>query len=249
MKRIIMILLLTLVTIGVTGCVDVGQFDLTEDEQNQISGYIADVLLKYDGNHMSNVVDTAQKRELYARVEAVKEMRQAAEAEKASDSKKDKKGDGDSKDTGKGAYSPSGTQNLAEAMGQSGFNVKYKGYEVCSSYPNDGSVSSFFSMDATIGKQLLVFHFDIENTTAEDKQCTFLSSDPFYRIIINNGERKNALTTLLENDLATVDTLIAGGGHYDAVVVLETEPGYESSISSLSLLAKYSGGESVIPLE
>ena len=49
-----------------TGCVDVGDFDLTKSEEERIAGYCADILLKYDKNHQSNIVDTSLARELAA---------------------------------------------------------------------------------------------------------------------------------------------------------------------------------------
>lgn len=233
----------------VSGCAEaVGDFNLTQSEEEQIAGYCADMLLKYDKAHQSSIVDTTMARELAARVDAIKELnaKQQPEKEDSPSSNSSHK----SKDKGsKDPYALSSEQNLAALYGQEGFDVKYTGYEVCDAYPHDGSSSNFFAMEATMGKQLIVFHFDITNTSAESRECDFISKDAFYRVVVNDSDRKNALTTILLNDLATVDETIAGGSSMDAVVVLETDPGYENDISSLKLLAKYNGGEAVIGLQ
>lgn len=252
MKRKLLVLSLALIlAFSCTGCAESAQLNLTKEEEQQIASYSADLLLKYDRNHQSNIVDTSYQRELEARIEAQKEAARE-ELENPSD-------DSDTADTSKDngstggsgssmLYPPEGEQNLAAALGQPDFNISYTGYEVCQSYPDDDS--EVFAMDATAGKQLLVFHFDIENITSEDRECVLIDKDAFYRIIVNDSERLNALTTILMNDLATVDEAIVAGGHYDSVVVLETEPGYEQQIESLSLLAKYGeDSQSVIPLQ
>ncbi len=231
-----------------SGCAEaVGDFNLTQSEEEQIAGYCADMLLKYDKDHQSNVVDTSMARELQARVDAIKEMnaKKPEKEDTPSGNSSHKSKNSEAKDP----YALSSEQNLAAVYGQEGFEVKYKGYEVCDAYPHDGSSSNFFAMEATMGKQLIVFHFDITNTTGESKECDFISQDAFYRVVVNDSERKNALTTILLNDLATVDETIAGGATMDAVVVLETDPGYENELSNLKLLAKYNGGEAVIGME
>jgi len=233
------------------GCVDVGDFELTKNEEETIAGYCADILLKYDTNHQSKIVDTSLQRELNARVEAIKELNAQMEAlgvdpeeEKDSSSGKEDKSSGEKKER----YAASGEQNLAAALGQEGFGVSYTGYEVCDAYPHNGEGGNFFAMEATPGKELVVLHFDINNVSGEDKKCDFLSSGVFYRVVVNGSERKNALSTILLNDMATVDEDIPAGGRMDAVVVLETEKGYADTINSLTLLAKYGESESVIPL-
>ncbi len=234
-----------------TGCVDVGNFELTKGEEERIVGYCADILLKYDKNHQTNIVDTSLARELAARVEAIKELNAKLEAMgiDPEEEKDDSSGNGDkSPREKKEKYAASGEQNLAAALGQDGFGVSYTGYEVCDAYPHNGEGGNFFAMEATPGKELVVLHFDISNNSGADKKCDFLSSGVFYRVVVNGSERKNALSTILLNDMATVDEDISAGGKLDAVVVLETEKGYADTINSLTLLAKYGESESVIPL-
>ena len=234
-----------------SGCSEVaGDFTLTQDEEQKVVGYCADVLLKYDKNHQSDVVDTSLARELEARVDVIKELhRQQMEQEGTTESEKSDSGN-KSSSGGENSelYAAKGEQNLAAALGQEGFEVTYKNFEVCTGYPHDGSAGDYFTLEATPGKQLMVFHFDITNTTGEDRECNFMTSGVFYRMIVNGSERKNALTTLLLNDMSTLDEVIGAGQSVDGVVVLETDKNYEKIISSLTLLAKYGTEESVIPL-
>lgn len=247
MKKVILALMCILMSASLTGCaVDVGDFDLTESEEEAIVGYAADLLLKYDVNYQNNIVDTSKQRELRARVAAIKELNAKAR-EEGSDS--ETSSNTNSKDSGnkevKELGAASGEQNLSVALAQNDFNIEYKGVESCTSY----SSGEMFSLDASAGKELLVLHFDIANTAAEEKQCNIINQNPMFSLVVNNSERKKALTTILLNDLATVDETIAPGEHYDSVVVFETEPGYADGIEKMSLQAKYNGGESVILLK
>lgn len=248
MKKRFFSLICVLTAFIMTGCssIDVGDFNLTENEEEAIVGYAADLLLKYDANYQNNIVDTSQQRELQARVAAIKELNaQAREQEEQEGSdKSSNKGSEDKKEI-KVPGAPEGEQNLAAAFEQKDFEIEYKGYEACTSYSN----GEMFALDASKGKQLLVLHFDIVNKSTEEKQCSIISQNPMFRIIVNEAEKKSALTTILLNDLATVDETLEAGAHYDAVTVFETEPGYEEGIEKLSLEVKYNSGESVIPLK
>lgn len=248
--RITTILLSIIIAVSLCGCKS-EQLNLTEEEEQKIVGYCADIMLKYDSDHGSKVVDTTSARELDARVEALKELNaRMAEEEAAAQSEDGSDTTGnESSDNPSLKYPPEGEQDIAAALDLSGFSVNYRGYEVCRSYPYDGNSSEFFAMDATAGKQLIVFHFDVANTTDSEMQCDILDSYPIFRIVVNDNDRVNALTTMLENDLSTVDEVFASGEVRDEVVVLETAPGYENEFESLSLLMKYNGNQSVIPLD
>jgi len=250
-KKFFSIFFIIIIAVSMFGCGD-PELNLTEEEEQKIVGYAADVMLKYDSDHGSRLVDTSAARELDARVEALKELNaQLAEQEAAEQENESSENASDGNGTKEPSqkYPPEGEQDIAAALGLDGFSVSYRGYEVCRSYPYDGSSEEFFAMDATAGKQLVVFHFDVANMSDAEAQCDILDSYPIFRIIVNDNDRVNALTTMLENDLSTVDDVFSPGEVRDTVVVLETAPGFESGIDSLSLLMKYNGNQSVIPLD
>lgn len=254
-RKLFSIILIFAMTLPLIGC-GFTQLNLTEQEEKAITTYMANLLLKYDKNHKDTIVDTESQRELEARVEAIKELQrindEEALAEENSKDKKSNKSSGDSDSSSNEPelrYPPEGEQDIAKCFALDGIDISYQGYEVCQSYPNDGSEEGFFAMDATSGSQLVVFHFDVNNPSSEEKNCNILSRDAIFRIVVNDTDRKNALTTLLLNDLATIDETIMPGESKDAVIVLETDPGYEQTFETLSLLIKQGDEQSVIPIK
>jgi len=250
LKRLFLFVVIMLSAFTCCGCaIDVGDFDLTESEEEQIVSYSTDILLKHDVNYQNNIVDTSRARELKARVEAIKELNKKAAEEEAETSEKDSKGK-DSDAEGKAAVSlsdPVGEQDIAKALVQDGFEINYKGYEVTDRYSMNGSDDDFFALSASAGKELIVLHFDIANVSGEDKQCDLFSHYPIYKVIINGNEKKNALTTFLMNDMSNIDESVAAGTSIDGVVLLETEVGYENNISNVALEVNSNDGNSVIP--
>lgn len=238
-KRVKVILLAFMGMMIVSGCSYVATINLTDQEQQQVVGYATDLLLKYDSNHQ-NLVDTSEARLLMAKVEAYK----AAEAQEADNQDKSAK-------TGVSENAQvvaEGTQDIAEALGLNGFEIKYDSFEMTDSYPKGEDANSYFSMSATPGNHLMVIHFKVKNVTDEDLQCNTLSVNPTFRILLNETDRKNALTTLLLNDLSTLDEMITANGELDAVVVLEVPMEY-GEINQMHFIIKNGENQSTIPLK
>ena len=221
-----------------TACASSDQLNLTESEETQITGYASGLLLKYNSNKDTTLVDTSRTRELKAKVEAAKA---------AGLLKKEQDSSGTSSSSTPSDISE-GTQDIAEALGFTGCTVSYTDYEVTDTYPHDESTDEYFCMDATEGKELLVFHFNIENITDQDVTCNTIETAPTLRLIFNGEERKSVLMTLLLNDIGSLDETISPGEVFDAVSVLEVDQGYEASIQSANLMIKENDQKSVIPL-
>ncbi|MDD3416983.1 MAG: hypothetical protein PHY47_23810 [Lachnospiraceae bacterium] len=239
-KRVKVILLAFMGMMIVSGCSYVATINLTDQEQQQVVGYATDLLLKYDSNHQ-NLVDTSEARLLKAKVEAFK----ASEAEQEEDNNQD-----ESNKTGvsENQVVADGTQDIAEALGLNGFEIKYDSFEMTDSYPKGEDANSYFSMSATPGNHLMVIHFKVKNVTDGDLQCNTLSVNPTFRILLNETDRKNALTTLLLNDLSTLDEMITANGELDTVVVLEVPMEY-GEINQMHFIIKNGENQSTIPLK
>lgn len=242
-----MIIVTALTMVMLTGCIQVDQVNLTEDEQSAIVSYVADLLLKYDRNHQSNLVDTAKARELEARVEAMKKYN-SQYPDGGGDAEAENSGADENASSGaETKYSQQGNQNIAQALNLIGFSVDYAGVEICKSYVGDAETGGF-ALDASSGKQLMVYHFNVTNETAETAICDVLSVYPSFKLIYNGAETKNAMVTLLSNDFSSLETEAAPGEAIDAVVCVEIEEGFETTINATSLMMNYMGEESIIPL-
>lgn len=249
-KYLFSILIIIISSFMLTGCVDVGNFELSEEQEAEVVEYSTSLLLKYNKNTSSRIVDTTAKRQLMARVEEYRATHQNDSKVKDTDTSSDENADSGSSTGGKASGSEAvGEQNIARALHQNdGISIDYANYEICKSYPRDGSADGFFALDATAGNDLMVFHFDIKNNSDSDVELNVLDIGPMFRFIFNGNDRKNALSTLLFNDLATYNTTLEAGGYEDAVVILEVPEGFDNSVSEASFLIKVADEQSIIPI-
>ncbi len=224
------------------GCALTPSINLTEEEEQKIVGYSADVLSGYVQDKNDKLVDTKEARELAARVEALKERNRIREEEGTTE---ESESEGDTENS----EGSNGTQDIAEALGVTGFDISYSGCEICKTYPNDGTSDDYFNMEATTENELMVFHFEIRNVSDTDMVCDILDQDPILRMIMNGKDKKNALTTLLLDDMATLNEVIPAGQSKGVVVILEVPQGYEDSVETVSLYVKRGEEQSTIPIE
>lgn len=135
---------------------------------------------------------------------------------------------------------------IEEALGLSDVTIEYSGYEVCDYYPED--MSNYFVMNATEGCKLLVVKFNISNLSGIDKNVSMPYQNIRYKINLN-GNTKNALTTLLLNDMATYEEMIPAGGNDELVVVGEYKNEDITSVDTLQLVIKGAEGNSTFNLK
>lgn len=136
--------------------------------------------------------------------------------------------------------------NVADFLGCDGFSIDYKRHSVSSSYPSQDDVSDpsqyFFVMDAADGSELLVLHFDAVNISGEAKELNTIDVGARYRIGINEGDVKGALTTMLLDDLSSFKGTVEPGEIVPLVLVRDIPE--DISINSISLTMRR-GEESV----
>lgn len=138
--------------------------------------------------------------------------------------------------------------SLEEFLQTEGISFRYEGYETASCYPNEQSDEElYFVMNATEGNRLLILHFTVNNDSQEDKQVDLMHSGTRFKIEVN-GEIKNALTTMLLNDLCNYQNMLAAGESDSLVLVCEVSEEQADSIQSLSLTMRNADNTSAISL-
>ena len=111
----------------------------------------------------------------------------------------------------------------------------YNGYELDNFYPQQGE-ELYFIMEATQGSKLLVLKFLAENTSGTEINLDIAKTETRFKIIAD-GVGKNALTTMLLNDLTYYQGTIAPGENVELVLVCEI-PEEQTEISTLELTIK-----------
>lgn len=224
--------------------------DLTEEEGALIAEYAAGILIKHDKNAGRLASDTeiaaADEREalrqanLEALMETKKKAKEEKEQEKAAQSGAPSAGD---------AEKAAPFTGIAQFCGADGFQIEYQDYMLCDSYPEADGEDMVFAMDATEGNKLLILRFMAENTTSEDRELDMLGKATRFRISVNGGGMKSALSTLLLDDLSSYRGTVPAQTGVMLVLAQEISGQETAEISTISLSLENASGNATTLLE
>lgn len=215
-KQAVCVLALCLVLI-LGGCGDMILVpDMTDEQMELTSQYAATILLKHSKEYDDGIMSVEEMEKLMKRT-IIPTAVPTPEPEK-----NDKDGNVQDDFIGDGGESGIVTDNrtFSDFFGFEGVDFAVTGYEIKDSYP-DGEGEFFFAMDATTGTKLLILHVDVKNNNPVDTYVDVLSMKVKCRIFLNDGPQINALTTLLSDDLKTLQDTIPAGTTINDVVIIE----------------------------
>jgi uncharacterized protein YceK len=237
-----------------TGCASLPE--LTKEQDQMVTEYAAGLLLKYDAENHSRLVDTTAFMEEYntaltayedaknryfdaLREEEEKRIREM-EAQKEANSQStiiDLEEEGTS---GEAADAPVVNYNasIAEYLGLSGISIEYGGMDLLDNYPEETD-EFYMSMEATKGKKLLVVYFNVSNNSGSDMEVDIMHKKASFRFLINGELNVKKLETLLDDDLSTFEGTLSSGKNVRCVLV--TEIPEDISVNSLNMTMKLDG--------
>lgn len=219
------------VTMLLSGC---GGIQITERENDVMAEYAATLLLKYSTTYQSKLQDTVKETETTVSRPNTTNNNSSTNAFSSQI--------GQSAQNNQLNETTVSQKNLAQSLGiADGFQVEYQGYEITNAYPK--STDTYFSMQATKGKMLLVLKFNIINTSGEEKECDVLSSQPSFRCTVNSENRFNSQLTMLLDDLSSYKETITAGETKQAILIFQIPEKYENSVEQIELTVK-NGSES-----
>ena len=248
-KNISICLLLCMAMMVINGCGNkIPEMD--ETSEKIVVEYVADVVREHDTKRYSRLMekDALQAAlEEEARLQAVFSKDYSSETiikEKdplENENDKTEIKDNSATNTNESAVS------LNEMLELSGAEVIYTGFEVAETYP-ESEEEIYFTMEATKGSKLVVLTFDVTNISKEDKNYDVSSKNLQFKITVD-GETKNALTTMLLNDLSNFRGTIPAGETTQLVLVCEIAEDRAESIAEVSLSIRTNGENSSIALK
>ncbi|MCM1064147.1 MAG: hypothetical protein NC420_06670 [Eubacterium sp.] len=233
-----MISLAMTMALGMTACGNEIP-DMTDAQMQAIGEYAAAALMRYDVDHQSRLVDLelvaqeeARRKEL-AEAEALRREQEEAAAQEEGGMRPT----ADTPVIGADGMPESEPLTMEEVLDlPEGVTITYREMAVCDSYP-DGD-ESFFSLAATEGKRLLVLKFDLYNGSGQDQLIDILSQGAIFKVTVNGNVKRNAMTTMLLDDLTDYKDTIGAGSSVEAVLIVEVEGSVADGLSSLSLELK-----------
>ena len=157
-----------ILVLALTGCGS-NYPELTEEQEQAIGEYAAMTLLKYDAENRSRLVD-ASVVEAYEIKEQEKKEQAAALATPEPTPEATMKPTEDTPviDTNGETVNQEAVMSLEESLAvPQGVSVTYQGYNMCDTYPEDGSAEGYLALDAEQGQKFLVLKFLVKNETAD----------------------------------------------------------------------------------
>ncbi|MCM1145781.1 MAG: hypothetical protein NC318_12715 [Blautia sp.] len=222
--------------------------ELTEEENDIITEYAVGLLLKYDKNYNSRLIDLAAYEEeqdvIRANAEAAKEQ---AELEEAAKEAEEESEIADTEIVNAGEETEAST--IEEFYGIDGFSFQYMGYDLKTEYPENAGdeAEAFFAMEATPGMQLVILKFMAINQTGAATELNMLNYNTKLRVTLNGETSKAVLSTMLLNDIQNYKGTLDVGGSTELVAVAEVPEG--TYIENVSLVLRNDSDSATIPLQ
>lgn len=206
--------------------------EMTEEQQELVVEYAAGVVLKYDKNYEGKLVELTLEEDAAEEAEAPT----APENEELPESTESVENDVTIIDNTENVEEV--TYTIESLLQLDPVGITYMGYEISDLYPSENEGDDlYFIMNATDGNKLLVLKFLAENASDQDMELNIAESNARFKIDVD-GVTKNALTTMLVNDLAYYKGTLAAGESTELVLVCEISDAQAEEISSLSLIVK-----------
>jgi hypothetical protein len=244
MKKLKLLLILFL-ALSLTGCIK--KFELTEQQSNATAEYMAGLLLKYDKDYkqsltpLENLSGTDYETSEDADNTDNEVTPTATPAPTKSAGQQETSGNADN-----GGAKASKDYTLEEVIGEKNIDIKYTGYKICDTYPED-TTDTYFSLTPREGNQLLITTFAIENLSDKDIKLNLSNSNVVYQLDINVGTIYKPLLTLLENDLQYIDITLGAGKAVKVLLIFEISK--EADISDINLIASNGGKSNIIDIK
>ncbi len=247
MKKISMILCSLGLVLGLTACGTTVP-DLTAEETDLITEYAVQVLLKYDKNNSSRLVDLSQ----YDTVEpaATEEPEEEISEEEPEETAEEETDIIDATPEEEAeVIEVTAPSSIEEYYGIDGVSFRYTGYEYLQEYPDSSAEGTdiYFAMQATDGMELLVLHFQAVNESGSERTLSMMDYGTNLRVQINGDTTKSALMTMLSDDIETYMGTVPANGTADLVAVFEVEQG--TQMNSMDLIMTGGDANATISLE
>ena len=216
-----------------------------EEKQNKIiAEYAAGVLMKYNAESRSRVLEGQKLLVETAKEDAAKAQEQRRqelldEYNKQEQKSKQEESISSSGELGDDAEATEEPQiqyitDMSSSLAVPSFSIVYTGYETADSYAGDMAA---FSVDAGQGKVLIITKFQITNTAGQEEELNVFAAAPEFRLKVSDKTIK-AHQTMLLNDLSMYKEVIPAGESKEAVLIFEVAQDIVSASPNMELIIK-----------
>lgn len=214
--------------------------EMSEEQNAQIVEYAAGLLLKYDENQHSRLIEETEAEAEGTQEEEARQADAQTEDRQEETAIPQSEEEPELVDNTVDETAVERSRSIEEFYGLEGVEIRYSGFELKDSYPDNDSAPDelYLAMNATSGCKLLVLNFDVVNTSGQEVNLNMVSAGAKFKISLNGEAPRYALTTMLLNDLGSYTGTIAAGETERLVLIGEIPADKADSIQSVSLSMK-----------
>lgn len=240
-KRLAGIALIGICSVGLCSCAS--SIDYTEEQEDVIANYAAEIVLKHDVEYKYNYYDSVSNKKYEEETTFVVEEEHTT----VSNPSTVPDGQEETKDNNNGndnlGHSISDSSTIASAFElPTGVNADFVDYMVTKAYPTDAS-QDIFVMKAVANSKLLVLKFKITNTNQTDTDVNFMANEKKYRGIVDDSKKYNAQLTLLSDALNTYEGKVPANSSKELVLIYQTQIDSKEDIKSIAVSVSSNNGE------
>lgn len=230
-KRITVFLMAAVIGLSLAGCGNQIP-ELSREDLQKVGDYVAITVMKYNNGSRSRLVDLPPETNSPGQKE---ESGQPGESGESGGMRptEDTPIVNPSGDIADGSLSADGTLGLPD-----GVRLEYQEYEVCDSYTYREEGEDIMSLNAAVGKKLLVLHFSIANDSGQDQDVDLQTGDRGYQVTVNGSYQRRALFSMMPDDMTSLHKAVSAGGSEKAILLIEVDENMAGEISSISLKIK-----------
>ncbi len=201
--------------------------NMSAEEEQAVGEYAAFVLLKYDANHRSRLVDLSK----------VVEKEPPKKEEPANN--QEQGGMGPVADTPVIDNTTNRVNSIEAFFGlPEGISFTYQGIETSTSYQEPGQEAGHFTVEAANGKSLVILKYQVSNQSQSVQKVDLNAQSAVFKVTLNGSYKRTALMTMLPNDMSTYEEDLQPGETKEVVLLIETDPSTAGSITSVALEIK-----------
>ena len=201
-KKIILFSLLIGLCFAISSCGSAIP-EMTESQEQQITQYMADLLLEYDVNYQQAYLSEQEKAEAITKEAVNREKAEQIRLEEEAllENKREENTPEDVTVSENENSALGDMDSLGSYLDLIGIEIEYLGFETTNQYPKeDGEV--YFTMTPTQGNEFVVLSFQISNITSYDYVVDIPSKEIIFSLTVNEELQSRALMTLFEKDLS-----------------------------------------------
>ena len=226
-RRLLLASVLCMLAVSLSGCGDAIP-ELTESQEQAVTDYAVDLVLKYDNNYQSRLVELTE--EDLARTPAPVLTPTPAPQESEGMDPVEKLPE---VSVGETVVSNLTAEEVLEWCGVC--ELKYEDFQLTASYETSSAEKGYVSVEAAVGNKLLVARFSLNNISAQEQHINMLAMDADFSLNVDNETLKKCQLTLLENDLSTYFGDIPASGSVEVVLIAELAEDLVKDVASLTL--------------